>query len=355
MNETEILQSSTLGSWLDTLQGSIPGTITIIIDSCNAGSFLPQLTPPPGAERIVIASCLADEIACFHGQGTISFSYFFWSAIFNRNSVYDAFCSAKNGMALGNYQTALLDDNGNGVGNEKADGTLSRLTYIDNGGPIPGGTGATNKAIIVAGGGPYPGNYMWDDTQLVSNHAYRTLLSKGFSHESIYYLTADTTDTYFDVDGNGALNEVDGDATNANLEYAIEAWAADADNLTLYLADHGNVGSFGMNAEENLQASDLDSWLDYLQGRIPSPGTITVIIDACNSGSFLPYLTPPLREGSASLLQAPPLMKQLGTQTKALYPFPTSSGVPFLTGTTSMMPFVQEKMLCNSVIIKMPF
>jgi len=86
---------------------------------------------------------------------------------------------------------------------------------------------ATNKAIIVAGGGPnYWGGHLWNEIKMNSNLAYRALINNSFSHDSIYYLTADTEDIYFDVDGNGVLDEVDGDATNNNLEDAITNWAA---------------------------------------------------------------------------------------------------------------------------------
>ena len=145
-----------------------------------------------------------------------------------------------------------------------------------------------NKAIILAGGGDYPGNNLWDATQLNANFAYRTLTYQGFTKESIYYLTSDTD---LDLDNNGEPDDVDGDATNANLQSAIENWASDAENLILYLVDHGGDGIFRMSGTETLNASELDSWLDQLQNSIP--GKITVIYDACESGSFISLLTPP--------------------------------------------------------------
>ena len=149
-------------------------------------------------------------------------------------------------------------------------------------------SGAIMKAIIVAGGGPFPGNNLWDATQMCANFAYRTLTYQGYTKEGIYYLTADTN---LDLDSNGVLDDVDGNATNANLQEAITNWAKDADNIVLYLADHGGSGTFRMSGTETLSVSDLDSWLDELQETIS--GRVTIIYDACESGSFLSSLTPP--------------------------------------------------------------
>ncbi|RLI51457.1 MAG: hypothetical protein DRP09_19280, partial [Candidatus Thorarchaeota archaeon] len=144
------------------------------------------------------------------------------------------------------------------------------------------------KAIIVAGGGPFPGNNLWDATQMCANFAYRTLSFQGFTKETIHYLTSDTD---LDLDNNDEPDDVDGDATLNNLEQAITTWADDADNLVVYLVDHGGSGSFMMSDSEKLTASDLDSWLDTIQGTLP--GEVVVMIDACKSGSFLGNLAPP--------------------------------------------------------------
>ena len=44
------------------------------------------------------------------------------------------------------------------------------------------------RAIVVAAGGSYPGNDLWNATQVAANFAYRTLVSQGFTNESITYL-----------------------------------------------------------------------------------------------------------------------------------------------------------------------
>lgn len=147
---------------------------------------------------------------------------------------------------------------------------------------------SNNKAIIVSGGGSYAGNNLWDATQMSANFAYRTLTYQGFTKEDIYYLTSDTD---LDLDSNGILDDVDADATNSNLEYAIKTWASDAESLVVYLVDHGGEGTFRMSGTQTLDASALDAWLDQLQETLP--GKAVVIYDACESGSFISYLTTP--------------------------------------------------------------
>ncbi len=149
------------------------------------------------------------------------------------------------------------------------------------------------KAIIVAGGGPYEGNTLWEATQMSANFAYRTLTYQGFTKETIYYLSSDTD---LDLDSNGEPDDVDADATNENLQQAITEWAADADSLVIYLTDHGGTNIFRMSGSELLLGYDLDSWLDTFQADVPeaedSEKEVILIYDACYSGSFLNLLTP---------------------------------------------------------------
>ncbi len=145
------------------------------------------------------------------------------------------------------------------------------------------------KAIIVAGGGPYPGNSIWDETQMSANFAYRVLTYRGFTNETIFYLSADTD---LDLDGNGQP-DVDRDATNANLREAIIDWAKGdgedkTEDVVLYLVDHGGTNTFRMSATDILGADELNGWLNELQNEIS--GKLTIVYDACESGSFLSAL-----------------------------------------------------------------
>ncbi len=143
---------------------------------------------------------------------------------------------------------------------------------------------SNNKAIIIAGGGDYQGNRLWDATQLCANFAYRTLIYQGFPKNAICYLSPDKD---LDLDGNGKADDVYGKATNNNLQEAI-AGCTGANKLILYLVDHGGRETFRMSDSENLYVSQLKTWLHELQTTMH--GKIIIIYDACQSGSFLPAL-----------------------------------------------------------------
>ncbi len=144
------------------------------------------------------------------------------------------------------------------------------------------------KAVIVAGGGPYPGNNIWDGSRSCATFAYRALLYQGLDKEDIYYLSSDAES---DLDGNGLADDIDGPCEPEVLEYALTEWAADADTLLLYMVDHGGDKTFRLGETSLLKAQDLDQWMDALQQIMP--GVVAVVYDACRSGSFFEALRPP--------------------------------------------------------------
>ena len=137
MSETEILKAEDLASWLNALQETMQGLVTIIYDACESGSFVSKLAPPSGKQRILITSTSLGEPAYFLSQGALSFSYPFWSQIFGGAKIYDAYVMAKDvvGVAVGagKSQNPEIDDDGNGIGNQKTDGDLARSNYIGKG------------------------------------------------------------------------------------------------------------------------------------------------------------------------------------------------------------------------------
>lgn len=151
---------------------------------------------------------------------------------------------------------------------------------------------SVSKAIIVAGGGPYPGNNLWPSTIKSADFAYRALLYQGYTRENIYYLSPDTEN---DADGDGKFNDVDAVATTENLQYALLNWASEpaapAYELLVFIVDHGGNAQFRLNQTTLLSAQQLDGWLDAAQQNMP--GKLMVIYDACQSGTFIPRLKAP--------------------------------------------------------------
>ncbi|HOV74598.1 MAG TPA: SMP-30/gluconolactonase/LRE family protein [Candidatus Hydrogenedentes bacterium] len=144
---------------------------------------------------------------------------------------------------------------------------------------------ANVKAVIVAGGGPFPGNQLWDTTELCANFAYRTLTYQGYDKSTIYYLSSDLG---LDLDNNGVADDVNAAVTRDNLASAMTQWASDSDSLVVYLVDHGGVGTFRLSETETLAAADFVAMLANAQNVVNGP--VTVVIDACHSGSFVELL-----------------------------------------------------------------
>jgi len=150
------------------------------------------------------------------------------------------------------------------------------------------------RAIIVAGGGDAFPNPILGQTRLLADYAYMVMMTRGFGGED------PATDKVYYLAPYGLENPwVDGDATTANLQDAIETWAAAAVNenvpLFLYLADHGGPDKFLLNQVnqdpehpdnvEFITTEELDGWLDTLQAATGC--TVVVIYEACRSGSFI--------------------------------------------------------------------
>ncbi|MGD9732351.1 MAG: C13 family peptidase [Desulfamplus sp.] len=148
---------------------------------------------------------------------------------------------------------------------------------------------AQKKAIIVAGRSAAD-NVLWNSTKTCTNMAYRALLTQGYTRNTIQYLSPEK----LDADHDGALNDVDEDATLSTLEYAINNWAADTNELLLYMTDHGGDGTFRINPSEIVTAQELDKQLDAFQNR--THARVILVYDACLSGSFIEYLQPPNNE-----------------------------------------------------------
>jgi hypothetical protein len=150
------------------------------------------------------------------------------------------------------------------------------------------------KAIVVAGGGPYPANFLWEATERMAELSIKTLKAQGIKDENILYLSA----------GFGDQFSPQGPATAASVQEGIVNWTlengAPADDVLLYLVDHGGREVFELAKKSLLPAQDLDVWLDELQQGLP--GQLTVVYDACQSGSFVPVLAP--TEGQERLIIA---------------------------------------------------
>lgn len=143
------------------------------------------------------------------------------------------------------------------------------------------------KAVILLGASHT--DPLWEASKKAAELSYKSLVFQGYSEEDIYFMS--------DVNFHEGI---DAAALKENLGYALDGFIGeDTQNLVLYLIGNGSQKRFHLNSQEILNASgtpdSLDSLLDNLQESEPPriPGKVTVIYDACDSGSFLTELLPP--------------------------------------------------------------
>jgi len=130
VNEKEKLGADELNNWLNDLQAALPIPVTFIYDACYSGTFIEQLRPDDGRERAVLTSTLPDQQALFI-PGGLNFSYPFWNAVYGGDGIGRAFSRGRKQMEA--HQTAVIDANGNGIGNEPEDEQLANELKIRRG------------------------------------------------------------------------------------------------------------------------------------------------------------------------------------------------------------------------------
>ena len=128
LNASDTLTASELDTWLDDLQNTYTTEVTVVIDCCHAGSFVDELTYTGTAKRIVIASCAGGEPSYFVAGGLVSFSDAFFSGVALGLDIGSSFEQAQ--AAMDTYQTAWIDDNGDGVYQDGVDGAYASTVYL---------------------------------------------------------------------------------------------------------------------------------------------------------------------------------------------------------------------------------
>lgn len=143
--------------------------------------------------------------------------------------------------------------------------------------------------VMIVAGRKSASDPLWPTTDYLTDLAYNTMRYRGFSKANIHYLNPEPDQ---DVDSNGSLDDISGEATHTNVYSTLATACATSDKLFLYLADHGGdssgSGFFRLSAEETLSAADLCAWLDVLQEAHHTE--VTVLLDFCYAGSFVDEL-----------------------------------------------------------------
>ncbi len=136
-------------------------------------------------------------------------------------------------------------------------------------------------AVVIVAGREKPNDILQSNIHYAANQVYQLFQAHGYPSERIFYLATDST-----------LPGFNAPATAANLQTALTTWAAERTNserpLTLYLIDHGspNMVYLDRPAGEFVTPAQIDTWLTQLETARPGV-KINVIVEACNSGSFI--------------------------------------------------------------------
>jgi len=123
----ETVTPGQIDGWLTILADACPGApINVIVEACHSGSFIDlfQTVSKPG--RVVIASTSAAALAWASAEGAI-FSDALTAALGRDETLYAGFRVAADAARIAHGdQIAWLDDNGNGIPNEPADGAAAQ-------------------------------------------------------------------------------------------------------------------------------------------------------------------------------------------------------------------------------------
>ncbi len=140
---------------------------------------------------------------------------------------------------------------------------------------------SSNRALIIVAGRLRGSDRLQKNINNISQNVYKIFQKNGYNDDLIKYLATDTNLAGFDETAN-----------KASVQAAITTWALSKVNnngvLTLYMVDHGHPDLFYVDEVngQRISPSELNDWLTQLETAAPGV-TINVIIEACQSGSFI--------------------------------------------------------------------
>ncbi|MBF0211674.1 MAG: hypothetical protein HQK68_12410, partial [Desulfamplus sp.] len=304
---TALLSDKTGGVWIATLTGGVAhlksdGSWDIFnkSDSGKNGSKLPS-------DNVV---SLADD----GDNGLWIGSWDFGVAHLKSDNSWDIFDVTNSGLPDNHVKALLANSNYAlwvGTQNGLAHLTLNKKEEIIENSDIKKEEkeeikeGKRAAIVIAAGSTSLKENKFWYSTEyLTSQFIYSAFYERGYDHSEIYYLSpkswanfnSDGRNDYIvdapvtsEDNGNGVKER---DLESDDVAKAFE-WAKSKGKLTqplyLYFVDHGDQGKLLLTDFEALTGDSLSSMIADYQSS--TGNTVVVIIEACYSGSMIPYLS----------------------------------------------------------------
>ncbi len=135
---TQVVTPDNLNEWLSQLEQARPGVnVNVIVDACQAGSFIVPLQTISKPGRVVITSTGAQASAYTANPGA-AFSNAFVQALGRNLSLYSSFAEGRESAQKAHPdQIAWLDDDGDGRPNEPEDGQIAQRRGFAYAGTFP--------------------------------------------------------------------------------------------------------------------------------------------------------------------------------------------------------------------------
>ncbi len=135
---TQVVTPDELDVWLSQLEQARPGiNVNVIVDACQAGSFIVPLQTISKPGRIVITSTSAQASAYTANPGA-AFSNAFVQALGRNLSLYSSFAEGRESAQQAHPdQVAWLDGDGDGRPNEPEDGQIAQRRGFAYAGTLP--------------------------------------------------------------------------------------------------------------------------------------------------------------------------------------------------------------------------
>ncbi|MBF0099455.1 MAG: DUF1566 domain-containing protein [Desulfobacterales bacterium] len=148
------------------------------------------------------------------------------------------------------------------------------------------------KAIIVAGGGAYIQNTLFDVTRDLSNRMYQLLRKRGYTDSDLFYLNPYSENIIENIPEKVTDNQLVNGVPDMQAAFN---WAHDnlksGEQFVFYFHGHGYVNKLQLNQTASIDGDVLKGLLDSLPAENPK----LIIIDCCYSGSLLEKLNGPNR------------------------------------------------------------
>jgi hypothetical protein len=161
---------------------------------------------------------------------------------------------------------------------------------------------AVGRAVLVAGTAFDDYRYFFENIAPNLNFAYQRLRDRGFSDEQIHYMNPVGWQSVDDPYRNSGIVD-DTHLTLQALHDHLKTLKKDAQNhvpITLLFLGHGSAsrqnGRFFLSPEESLSPDTLSAWLEEWGDLDAQDNQITVVLDFCYSGAFIPKLRTALQQ-----------------------------------------------------------